>query len=100
MPIHEISESGVIPGPGARHQLGIGHIANRHGQGMDGWGVLADVQKNSFLAAFDVATGKELWRVARGDAPARGTPAIVAAGGQVVVNAGSTVAATPSKPAV
>ncbi len=50
--------------------------------------VLADVQKNSFLAAFDVATGKELWRVARSDVPTWGTPAIVDAGGrtQVVVN--------------
>ena len=50
--------------------------------------VLADVQKNSFLAAFDVATGKELWRVTRSDVPTWGTPAIVDAGGrtQIVVN--------------
>jgi outer membrane protein assembly factor BamB len=50
--------------------------------------VQADVQKNSFLAAFDAATGKELWRVARNDVPTWGTPAIVDAGGrkQVVVN--------------
>jgi len=48
----------------------------------------ADVQKNSFLAAFDVATGKELWRVGRSDVPTWGTPAIIDAGGrtQVVVN--------------
>jgi outer membrane protein assembly factor BamB len=48
----------------------------------------ADVQKNSFLAAFDVATGKELWRVGRSDVPTWGTPAIVDAGGrtQIVVN--------------
>jgi hypothetical protein len=37
MPIHEISESGVIPGPGARHQLGIGHTTSRHGEDEDGW---------------------------------------------------------------
>ena len=50
--------------------------------------VLADVQKNSFLGAFDVATGKELWRVTRSDVPTWGTPAIVDAGGrtQIVVN--------------
>jgi outer membrane protein assembly factor BamB len=52
----------------------------------------ADVQKNSFLGAFDVATGKELWRTARTDVPTFGTPAVVpytADGGkglQVVVN--------------
>jgi outer membrane protein assembly factor BamB len=50
--------------------------------------VLADVQKNSFLTAFDVATGTELWRVPRSDVPTWGTPAIVDAGGrrQIVVN--------------
>ena len=50
--------------------------------------IQADVQKNSFLAAFDVASGKELWRVGRSDVPTWGTPAIVDAGGrtQVVVN--------------
>jgi outer membrane protein assembly factor BamB len=50
--------------------------------------IQADVQKNSFLAAFDVANGKELWRVGRSDVPTWGTPAIVDAGGrtQVVVN--------------
>jgi outer membrane protein assembly factor BamB len=50
--------------------------------------IQADVQKNSFLAAFDVATGKELWRVGRSDVPTWGTPVIVDAGGrtQVVVN--------------
>jgi len=50
--------------------------------------VQADVQKNSFLAAFDVVTGKELWRVVRTDVPTFGTPAVVDAAGrrQVVVN--------------
>jgi outer membrane protein assembly factor BamB len=54
--------------------------------------IQADVQKNSFLAAFDVATGKELWRTARTDVPTFGTPAVVpytangANGLQVVVN--------------
>jgi outer membrane protein assembly factor BamB len=54
--------------------------------------IQADVQKNSFLGAFDVATGKELWRTARTDVPTFGTPAVVpytangVNGLQVVVN--------------
>jgi outer membrane protein assembly factor BamB len=54
--------------------------------------IQADVQKNSFVGAFDVKTGKELWRTPRNDVPTFGTPAVVpyTAGGtnglQVVVN--------------
>ncbi len=54
--------------------------------------VQADVQKDSFLGAFDVATGKQLWRTPRTDVPTFGTPAVApyTAGGaarlQVVVN--------------
>ncbi|HTM47525.1 MAG TPA: PQQ-binding-like beta-propeller repeat protein [Bryobacteraceae bacterium] len=54
--------------------------------------IQADVQKNSFVAALDVATGKELWRTPREEAPTFSTPAVVpyTAGGrsrfQVVVN--------------
>ena len=50
--------------------------------------VQCDVQKDSFLAVFDLATGKELWRTARGDVPTWGTPAIVTGGGrtQIAVN--------------
>jgi len=54
--------------------------------------VQADVQKNSFLGAFDVNTGKELWRTERSDVPTFGSPAVVpytangAKGWQVVVN--------------
>lgn len=54
--------------------------------------ILADVQKDSFLAAFDVRNGKELWRAARKDVPTWGTPAVApykTAGGpdqQIVVN--------------
>ena len=50
--------------------------------------VLCDVQKDSFLAVFDLADGRELWRTARSDVPTWGTPTIVAAGGrtQIVVN--------------
>lgn len=50
--------------------------------------VQADVQKDSFLAALDVKTGKELWRVARADVPTFGSPAVMphSSGQQVVVN--------------
>jgi len=54
--------------------------------------IQADVQKNSFLGAFDVKTGKQLWRTPRNDVPTFGTPAVIpytAAGAsrwQVVVN--------------
>lgn len=42
--------------------------------------VLADVQKDSFLAAIDVNTGRELWRTPRKDVPTFGTPGIATAG--------------------
>jgi outer membrane protein assembly factor BamB len=50
--------------------------------------VLADVQKGSFLAAFDAATGKERWRTPRSDVPTWGTPTIHRVNGrtQVIVN--------------
>src|SRR5579862_2159856 len=54
--------------------------------------IQADVQKNSFVGAFDVETGKELWRTGRSDVPTFGSPAVVpytangANGLQVVVN--------------
>jgi len=50
--------------------------------------VLCDVQTNSFLAAFDLVSGRELWRTARGDVPTWGCPAIVPSekSPQIVVN--------------
>jgi len=50
--------------------------------------VLCDVQTNSFVAVFDLATGKPVWRTPREDVPTWGCPAFVAAGGreQIVVN--------------
>lgn len=39
--------------------------------------VLADVQKGSFLAAFDVRSGRELWRTDRRDVPTWGTPTVI-----------------------
>ena len=50
--------------------------------------VLCDVQTNSFIAAFELHSGKELWRTPRGDVPTWGSPAIIqtAARTQIVVN--------------
>jgi outer membrane protein assembly factor BamB len=50
--------------------------------------IQADVQKGSFLGAFDVKTGKELWRTPRQDVPTWSTPTIHVVGGktQILVN--------------
>lgn len=50
--------------------------------------IQADVQKDSFLAAFDVKTGKEIWRTPRSDVPTWGTPTIHEVNGQtqIIVN--------------
>lgn len=47
--------------------------------------VQCDVQKNSFLAAFDVQDGREIWRVDRNDVPTWSTPNICEVGGRTVV---------------
>ena len=60
--------------------------------------IQADVQKDSFLAAFDAASGKEIWRTPRADVPTFGTPAVVpytgqgGSGQQVVVNGWKVIA--------
>ena len=50
--------------------------------------VQADRQKDSFIAAFDVATGKQRWRTARDEISTWGTPTVFRAGGreQLVTN--------------
>lgn len=50
--------------------------------------VLCDVQTNSFLAAFEITSGREIWRIPRADVPTWGTPTAVEADGgtQIVVN--------------
>jgi outer membrane protein assembly factor BamB len=50
--------------------------------------VLCDVQTNSFLAAFDVNTGKEIWRTPRKDVPTWSCPTMVESADrkQIVVN--------------
>lgn len=47
--------------------------------------IQADVQKDSFIAAFDAKSGKELWRTPRTDVPTWGTPTIHRVGGQTQV---------------
>jgi outer membrane protein assembly factor BamB len=50
--------------------------------------VQCDVLGDSFLAAFDAATGEEVWRTARDDVPTWSTPTVDVRGGrsQVIVN--------------
>jgi outer membrane protein assembly factor BamB len=50
--------------------------------------ILCDVQKDSFIAAFDLKTGKELWRTPRKDVPTWGTPTVHRSGSrhQVIAN--------------
>jgi outer membrane protein assembly factor BamB len=38
--------------------------------------VQCDVQKNSFIAAYDIKTGKEVWKTSREEIPSWGTPTI------------------------
>ena len=45
--------------------------------------VQCDIQKNSFIAAFDVATGQPAWRTAREEIPSWSTPAIFDVNGHV-----------------
>ncbi len=47
--------------------------------------VQCDVQKNSFLAVFDVNNGRELWRTPRTDVPTWSTPAIAKVGDQTQI---------------
>jgi outer membrane protein assembly factor BamB len=50
--------------------------------------VQCDVQKGSFVAAYDAETGKELWKTPRNDVPTWGTPTLVDDSGrrQLVLN--------------
>src|SRR5262249_43706613 len=50
-----------------------------------------DVQKGSFVAAFDLATGRERWRQSRDEISTWGTPTIVNASPDEVVTNGTTV---------
>ena len=52
-----------------------------------------DRHKDSFLAAYDINTGRELWRTAHDEFPSWSTPAVVRAGGriEIVTNAGKYI---------
>jgi hypothetical protein len=43
--------------------------------------VQCDIQKGSFIAAFDVATGKQAWRTAREEIPSWSTPTVLESNG-------------------
>jgi outer membrane protein assembly factor BamB len=47
--------------------------------------VQSDRQKGSFIAAFDIATGKEAWRIARDELPTWSTPLVVRTTSRAVV---------------
>ena len=47
--------------------------------------IQADVQKGSFLAAFDARTGNEIWRTPRADVPTWSTPTIHTVKGQTQI---------------
>jgi outer membrane protein assembly factor BamB len=50
--------------------------------------VLCDVLTNSFIASFDLADGREIWRTPRSDVPTWGTPTVAQAGdnAEILVN--------------
>ena len=76
-------ESGFFEVPAAQWGFGSSPVIHE-----DRVIVQADVLNGSFLAAFDVATGREIWRTARNDYPTWSTPTVHAANGrtQVIVN--------------
>jgi outer membrane protein assembly factor BamB len=47
--------------------------------------VQCDIQKNSFIAAFDVKTGKPMWRTSRDEIPSWGSPTVYDADGKAEV---------------
>jgi outer membrane protein assembly factor BamB len=76
-------DSGYYVVPSAQWEFGSSPIIH------DGKVIVqADVQKQSFLAAFDATTGKELWRTPRQDVPTWSTPTIHEVNGrpQILVN--------------
>ena len=78
-----VLDSGFYMAPAAQWEFASSPVIH------DGKVVIqADVQKGSFIAAFDIATGKELWRTPRQEIPTFSTPAIHQVGGitQVLVN--------------
>jgi outer membrane protein assembly factor BamB len=78
-----VLDAGFFEAPEAQWETGSSPVVH------DGVVVVqADVQKGSFVAAFEGATGRELWRSPRADVPTWSTPTIHQVGGQthVIVN--------------
>jgi outer membrane protein assembly factor BamB len=78
-----VLDSGYYEVPAAQWEFGSSPVIH------DGVLIVqADVQENSFLAAFDVTSGKERWRTPRHDVPTWSTPTVHEVGGrtQVIVN--------------
>lgn len=78
-----VLDAGYFAAPEAQWEFGSSPII------YDGRVILqCDVQKDSFLAAFDIRDGRELWRTPRDDVPSWSTPAIVrsASRTELVVN--------------
>jgi outer membrane protein assembly factor BamB len=78
-----VLDAGFYMVPQAQWETGSSPIVH------DGLVVIqADVQKGSFIAAFDVRNGKEVWRVTRNDVPTWSTPTVHEVNGrtQLVVN--------------
>ena len=78
-----VLDAGFFEVPAAQWETGSSPIVH------DGVVVVqTDVQKGSFLAAFDAATGRELWRSPRNDVPTWSTPTVHQVDGrtQVIVN--------------
>jgi outer membrane protein assembly factor BamB len=61
--------------------------------------IQADRAENSFLAAYDLKTGKELWRTARKQIPSWGTPTVVTGGkrDEIVTNGTKSINAYDPK---
>ncbi len=54
--------------------------------------VQCDNQEDSFIAAYSLETGNEVWRTPRPETPSWGTPTVVAAGGRTIVVTNATEA--------
>jgi outer membrane protein assembly factor BamB len=52
--------------------------------------VQCDVQKDSFIAAYDLKTGKQVWKTSREEIPSWGTPTIIESKGRVEVVTNAT----------
>ncbi len=75
-----VLDSGYYMAPEAQWEFGSSPVID------DGLVIVqADVQKNAFLAAFDITSGKSVWRTARKDVPTWGSPTIHYVGGQTQV---------------